>query len=675
MPNRLINEQSHYLLQHAHNPVDWYPWGDEAFEKARAENKPVIVSIGYAACHWCHVMERESFEDETTAAFMNENFVCIKVDREEHPDVDHLYMDAVQAISGNGGWPLNAFVTPGRVPFYGGTYYPPRPAYSRPSWTQLMERMLDIWHNRHDEVTQQSEQMVKYLKQAARGLSAKPVQDLDMDVCRNIATGIMRLADKQKGGFGNAPKFPGTMAISFLLEHYHFTGDKDCLQQALLSLDAMADGGIYDQLGGGFARYSTDREWLAPHFEKMLYDNALLIGTYCDAFAVTGNPRYQQIVAETIAFTERELKHASGGYFCALDADSEGVEGKFYTWLWHEFAAVTGEDAPIVAAHFGVTEHGNWEETNILHIAKSIGDIAIETGLPEAVITEKIDKAKGLLFKARAEKIRPLTDDKCLLSWNALLNIALTKAAATFGNEAYQHLAESQMQWMVHSFESAEGLKHTWKDGVARIPAKLDDFAYLIQAMLQLASLTGEDQWIMKATGLVEEVIAEFAHEELYFYFTPAKQTDIPVRKLDLYDGATPSANAIMANNLWICGMCSERPEWIELSKMMVGNMVDNALRNGYSFGNWAQLIQRNAAGIKSVVCTGENAQKAAGIMKKQFLPQLFLLFSTKNEGFAPILKNKFSLNNLSIFVCSENACSAAVSTVDQALRVVENIQ
>ncbi len=674
MPNRLINEQSHYLLQHAHNPVDWYPWGNEAFDKAKAENKPVIVSIGYAACHWCHVMERESFEDETTAAFMNEHFVCIKVDREEHPDVDHLYMDAVQAINGNGGWPLNAFVTPDRIPFYGGTYYPSQPAYSRPSWTQLMQRMLDIWHNRHDEVVQQSEQMVQYLKQAAKGLSAKPFKELDMEVCSNIAAGIMRLADKQKGGFGNAPKFPGTMAITFLLEHYHFTGDSTCLQQALLSLDAMADGGIYDQLGGGFARYSTDREWLAPHFEKMLYDNALLIGAYCDAYMLTGNERYKQIVAETIAFSERELKHPSGGYYCALDADSEGVEGKFYTWLWSEIATILpAEDIPVVAQYFGVTEHGNWEETNILHIAGNIAEIAKENGITEDALLVKIGYAKRLLLEARAKKIRPLTDDKCLLSWNALMSTALSKAAATFANDEYEQLAGLHMKWMLESFESAEGLKHTWKDGIAKIPAKLDDYAYLIQAMLQLASLTGDDQWIVKASALVDDVIADFAHEALFFYFTPARQTDIPVRKVDLYDGATPSANAIMAHNLWICGMCMERPEWIELSKVMVGNMVDTTVRNGYSFGNWAQLIQRNAVGITTAVCTGENARMAAQALKKQFLPQLYLLFAAKNEGFAPILKNKFSLNNLSIFVCSENACSAAASTVEQALRGIKN--
>ena len=673
LPNRLIHEQSHYLLQHAHNPVDWYPWGDEAFEKAKLENKPVIVSIGYAACHWCHVMERESFENEETAAFMNEHFVCIKVDREEHPDVDHLYMDAVQAISGSGGWPLNVFVTPARIPFYGGTYYPPRPAYSRPSWVQLMQRMVQIWDTQNDEVVEQAGQMVEYLQQAAKGLTAKPAGILDKTTCNNIADSIMKMADKEQGGFGNAPKFPGTMAIVFLLEHYHFTDDKSCLDQALLSLDAMADGGIYDQIGGGFARYSTDRNWLAPHFEKMLYDNALIIGALCDAYTITGNTRYKSVIEETIAFIELELKHPSGGYYCALDADSEGVEGKFYTWQWEEFVAVLGDHAAITAQYFGVTQHGNWEETNILHIKDSIETIAAKSGGNSQQLIDIINTAKNKLLAARAGRIRPLTDDKCLLSWNALMNTALTKAAVALQNETYLKLAGTHLQWMDHEFQSDNGLKHTWKNGTAKITAKLDDYAYLIQAMLQFAAASGQNEWITKAAVLMEEVIRDFSHQGLYFYYTPACQQDIPVRKIDLYDGATPSANAVMAHNLWICGMCTEQTEWIERSKLMLANIADHAVRNGYSYGYWAQLIQKNVIGNKTVVCTGVDAQKSAATLRNNFLPQMFLLFSVKNEPELPILKNKFSLNNLSIFVCSEEACLSPVSSVDQAIKLIGN--
>ncbi len=672
MPNRLISEQSQYLLQHAQNPVDWYPWGDEAFAKAKAEHKPVIVSIGYAACHWCHVMEHESFENDEIAAYMNEHFVCIKVDREEHPDVDHIYMDAVQAISGNGGWPLNVFVTPDRVPFYGGTYYPPKPAYSKPSWSQLLERMAQIWVHQYDEVTLQAEQMIKHLQQAAKTITAKVGGNWSMEVCDQVAKSLLIQADKEKGGFGNAPKFPGTMAISYLLEHYHFTGFQPALDQALLSLDAMANGGIYDQLGGGFARYATDREWLAPHFEKMLYDNALLVMSYCDAYSVTRNERYREIVDETIAFVERELKDVSGSYYCALDADSEGVEGKFYTWTYDEWTEAVGY-RPAAAAYFGVVEEGNWEHTNILHLGRDADKIAAAFGMTTATLMADVNEVKAILRALRAKRIRPLTDDKCLLSWNALMNIALTKAAGVLGNEHYAHRAEEHITALLQQFDVIDGVKHTWKGGLARIPAKLDDMAYLIQALLQLASLTGKDSWARKAISVMEQTISDFSHEEGFFYFTPEGQTDIPVRKVDLYDGATPSANAVMAHNLWICGMITERSEWVNRAQKMLHNMAETTSRYSYSFGYWGQLIQRSIVGMKTVVLTGKNAVKSSNEIKTSYLPQIFSLILTDKTAILPILENKFSDANLHIFVCSEEACLSPVSVVEQAIKLIND--
>ena len=431
MANRLIEEQSPYLQQHAHNPVDWYPWGDEAFLRAKNEDKPVLVSIGYAACHWCHVMERESFENEQVAAYMNERFICIKVDREEHPDVDHLYMDAVQAITGSGGWPLNVFVTPDRLPYYGGTYFPPSPAYQRPSWIQVLQRMSDIWTNERSEVDGQTTQMLEYLKNASATAMQAQKADWDTDTCRQMADTLLKQADTVWGGFGNAPKFPGTMAISFLLEHYHYTQYEPALKQALLSLDKMLEGGIYDQLGGGFARYSTDKEWLAPHFEKMLYDNALLISAYCDAYSITNDEKYKTIIEETIAFVEHELKDESGGYYSALDADSEGVEGKYYTWTWEEWQELIGNDE-ILMSYFGVSEEGNWEHTNILHVAEPAESIAMRMCLGTADVLSHVASGQGKAFARSTIKarIRPLTDDKSLLSWNALMNIALSQRQA-----------------------------------------------------------------------------------------------------------------------------------------------------------------------------------------------------------------------------------------------------
>ncbi len=672
MANRLTGEQSPYLLQHANNPVDWYPWGDEAFEAATTMHKPVIVSIGYAACHWCHVMEHESFEDDAVAAYMNEHFVCIKVDREEHPDVDHMYMDAVQAIGGSGGWPLNVFVTPGRAPFYGGTYYPPRPAYNRPSWMQLLQRMNEIWHDQHDEVRTQSEQIIQHLRQASLQAQKETAGEIDKDICRKIADNLLKQADKEKGGFGNAPKFPGTMAISFLLEHYHFTDYEPALQQALTSLDAMMAGGIYDQLGGGFARYATDRDWLIPHFEKMLYDNALLVSALCDAYAITKDIRYKEIIDETIAFAERELREKSGGYYCAIDADSEGVEGKFYVWTWDEWIEALGENDAVAEAYFGVRREGNWEGTNILHCPKGIAAVASENSMTEAEVRQRISRAKSKLLAARGKRVRPITDDKSLLSWNALMNISLSKASVAFAGsddgDDYLERAKAHMDWMLGAFERNDNLLHAWKQGVAKIPAKLDDYAYLVQAMLQLASASGENMWVRKSAELVDKIDREFSRGDGFFYYTPEGQNDIPVRKVDLYDGATPSANALMAHNLWICGTCMERNEWTERAKVMLKNMSDTTLRYSYSFGYWAILLQRHLKGLKTVICTGPEMAELRREIHENYLPETYLLTSQKEISELPILEKKFFGGKMHIFVCTEQACLSPVNSVHEAL-------
>ncbi len=680
MANRLIHEQSPYLLQHANNPVNWYPWGDEAFDKAATEHKPVLVSIGYAACHWCHVMEHESFENEAVAAYMNEHFVCIKVDREEHPDVDHMYMDAVQAIGGSGGWPLNVFVTPGRAPFYGGTYYPPRAAYNRPSWMQLLQRMRELWEDEQDQVTQQADQMIQHLRQASQRVTVAKKDGLiaGKEACRKIADNLLKQGDKEKGGFGNAPKFPGTMAISFLLEHYHFTGYKPALEHALRSLDAMSDGGIYDQLGGGFARYATDRNWLIPHFEKMLYDNALLIGSLCDAYSITRDVRYKTTAEETIAFTERELKDSSGGYYCALDADSEGVEGKFYTWTYDEWIAALGGNDAVVAQYFGVGEHGNWEETNILHVAKSIAEVAAENQLSIEEVVFRIDAVKHKLLAARNPRVRPMTDDKCLLSWNALYSIALSKAGVVFRSDDYLQRATTHMQWMIAQFENNGKLLHTWKNGTAKIAAKLDDYAYLALAMLQLASATGANDLVLKAGVLLATVTGEFntgnAVEDAFFYYTAESQNDIPVRKVDLYDGATPSANAVMAHNLWICGMCLEKGEWVAQAQLMWHNMNDTAVRYSQSFGYWALMLQRYTVGLKTLICTGSEASEKRKEIQETCLPQVYMLTSQKKISELPIFEKKFFADKMYIFVCTEQACLSPVSSVTEALRLINNL-
>lgn len=669
MANRLIHELSPYLLQHAHNPVDWYPWSDEAFERAKKENKPVIVSIGYAACHWCHVMERESFENEQIAAYMNEHFISIKVDREEHPDVDHLYMDAVQAITGAGGWPLNVFVTPDRVPFYGGTYYPPVPAYHRPSWQQILERMNEIWINRKDDVERQTEQMLAYLKQASQVGVATRQNTWDMTTCRAMFETLLKQSDKEFGGFSKAPKFPGSMCISFLLEHYHFTGNEASLTQAQLSLDSMIRGGIYDQLGGGFARYATDNQWLIPHFEKMLYDNSLLILSLCDMYQLTKQECYKQIVADTVTFIERELKSENGIFFSALDADSEGEEGKYYTWTWDEWKKIVNDE--LVEIHFGVREEGNWEHTNILHVRHTIDELAVRFQIEKEEVEERIQRAKERLFKAREKKIRPLTDDKSLLSWNALMNIALVRAGIAIQEPTYLKRAEEHMQMLVDCFFRDGVLKHIWKNQVARIDGNLDDYAYLINAMIQLTSANGNEDWLIKAGELTELVIREFEHEnKVFFYYTSSGQNDIVVRKVDLYDGATPSANAMMTHNLMVLGMCMERPEWSERAFLMLQQMVDTVQRYTSSFGYWALLLQRYAVGIKTVISVGRDSLNTHQQLQELLLPQCYRLTPQKEISKLSILQEKEFLNDSLIFVCTPQECFAPVQSVEESLHL-----
>lgn len=664
MPNRLINEQSPYLLQHAHNPVDWYPWGEEPFERAKRENKPVLVSIGYSACHWCHVMEHESFENDETATFMNAHFINIKVDREERPDIDHLYMDAVQAISGSGGWPLNVFVTPDKLPFFGGTYFPPKPMYGRQSWMQILNRIHDIWQNQADEVAMQSNQMLTYLQNVSKSVMLGKSLSWDVSIAAKITEGLLSYADKKMGGFGRAPKFPGTMAISYLLEYYHYTKDQAAFQQALLSIDAMIHGGIYDQLGGGFARYSTDDKWLAPHFEKMLYDNALIILTLCDAYTITKNQDYETVIRDTISFADRELKSIDGGYFSALDADTEGVEGKYYTWTWDEWQKTVGNNN-ILIQYFGVQPNGNWEHTNILHLPQSISEIADEFGKSEEEVRKLIATAKQQLLEVREARVKPGVDDKCLLSWNGLMNMALSKAAAVLADIGYKNAAEAHMEWMKENFVVNGALKHSWKAGKANIEANIEDYSFLIQAMLQFASVSGNESYIIEADKLMVTSINLFSAEDnSFFYFSSSLNVDIPLRKIDTYDGATPSANAVMAHNLLILGLCMENNDYTERAFVMLSKMSGIAEQHTYSFSYWGKLLQRYSKDIKTVVCRPDNS-----LLLQQFcIPEAYVITSQKEISEIPMLKHKIFTAQTGFLICMKDSCMPEKPLLDDVL-------
>lgn len=661
MANRLVDEQSPYLLQHAHNPVDWYAWGDEPFEIAKNQNKPVLVSIGYAACHWCHVMERESFEDEATAKYMNEHFVCIKVDREEHPDVDHLYMDAVQAITKSGGWPLNVFVTPERVPFFGGTYFPPQPVYGRQSWMQILERISEVWNEQYEDVAAQTQQMVGYLQQLSEvAINSEGIWD--KKACLTVAQELMKSADRQNGGFGAAPKFPATMSIGFLLEHYHYTGDKKALERALFSLDCMMYGGIYDQIGGGFARYSVDDKWLVPHFEKMLYDNALLVSVLSDAYSITKEEKYKRVIDETVAFVNRELRSEEGGFYCALDADSEGVEGKFYVWSYEEFNEITGGDNEL-QNYFDVTPEGNWEGVNILNVP-------VRKEVPE--LQEKVEAVKQKLFTARAERIRPGTDDKCLLAWNALMNTALQKAGVALNNSAYLQQAEKHAWWMIDAYGKNEVWQHTYKNGVAKIPAKLDDLAYLVNALTGIASVTGKEEFILKANKITEVITHDFLHKnKSFFYYSSAQQKDIPVRKTDLYDGATPSANSVMADNLLRLGLLMENSAWLEQAQFMLHKMRDSSMRYPTSFSLWATLGQRNVAGNLVAISTGKGAEMMNKELLNDYEPHVYRMVNNGDKDI-PVTKGKDATGDISVFICDMESCKPPQSNKTEVLKMLK---
>jgi uncharacterized protein YyaL (SSP411 family) len=665
MPNRLIHESSPYLLQHANNPVDWYPWGDEPFERAEREGKPVLVSIGYSACHWCHVMEHESFENEETAAYMNKHFVCIKVDREEHPDVDQIYMDAVQAISQSGGWPLNVFVRPDRHPFFGGTYYPPRTAFNRPSWPQVLQRMSDIWVNHRDEADAQAAQLIRFLEQSGQA-PQKPAETISETDCRTMADNLLKMADTARGGFGGAPKFPATMALAFLLDHYQYEGDEAARDHALFSLDRMIAGGIYDQLGGGLARYSTDADWLAPHFEKMLYDNALFISVLTQAYRIDPKQRYAEVIRETISFVERELKDATGGLYSALDADSEGEEGKFYTWTFEEWNTLNPE--PWMSRYFGIEKEGNWEGTNILHEAQSIDAIARETGMSPGSLQQSLSEFKRQVWAIREKRIHPHCDDKSLLSWNALMNLAWTDAGVALSEPSYILRAEEHMRWMDKTFSDQENkMQRTWKAGQARISAKLDDYAYLIRAMISLTAVNGEQYWLERAESLCETVLALFSDDDdVFFYYSSSEQKDIPVRKTDLHDGAQPSANAVMAENLQWLGMLRNRSEWVTRSEEMLLRQSASTIRYTYSFAQWAILLQRLRAEPKTVSITGAQAKQFHARMQKQVPPHTLLLEIMQENRKVPD-----DQQDSTIIVCGRQACLAPLSDPEQVLKLL----
>jgi len=678
--NHLIEETSPYLLQHAHNPVDWFPWGDKALQAAKEQDKPILASIGYSACHWCHVMEKESFEDKQVAAYMNEHFINIKIDREERPDLDHIYMDAVQAIAGSGGWPLNVFLTPVGKPFYGGTYFPPVKAFNRPSWNDVLYSIAEAWKTRRQEVEQQAETLLGHLQNAnsfgiTKSISPGNEQPLiSKNDCITIVENLLMNADMVSGGFGKAPKFPQTFSIQTLLHYFHYFNDPSSLKHAEFSLQKMLNGGIYDHLAGGMARYSTDDQWLVPHFEKMLYDNALLVSVCCDAYQITKNDFYKNAIDKTIRFLVNEMKHRDGGYYAALDADSEGEEGKFYVWQKSEIEQVLGRDATLYCAYYGITEEGNWEGKNILNILHSPERVAAEFNIPPEHFANIITSSDQLLLWHRNKRIRPGTDDKILIGWNALFLTALCKSYASTGYEGYKLEATSLFEFIIEKFNNTNngGLFHTYKNGVAKYPAFLDDYAYLIQACIQLQEITSGQSYLMEAKKWTGFVLDNFQDQDTdFFFFTRKEQEDIVVRKVELYDGATPSANAIMAHNLLYLSIVFDEKSWGERANRMINAMAQVVTKYPTSFGVWAPAIIRQVVGMPEIVITGKNIGDVLKEVLGSFIPDKILQSSWREEEL-PLLQHKSYSGSPLIYLCKNYQCLSPVNTTYELIAALK---
>ena len=681
--NRLINETSPYLLQHAHNPVNWYPWGEEALSKAREEGKILLVSIGYSACHWCHVMERESFENESVAELMNAHFVSVKVDREERPDLDHIYMDAVQAISGSGGWPLNVFLTPSAKPFFGGTYFPPEKAYNRSSWTDVLNGIVQAWKEKKNEIEAQAENLTDHLQKANN--LASMVNSIDLSIeeqgatieqCDLMFATIMKSADIHWGGFGKAPKFPQTFTIQYLMRYHYFTGNQEALQQALLSIDKMLMGGIYDHIGGGLARYSTDKEWLAPHFEKMLYDNALLINILCDAYQLSSQKKYSDAIRKTISFVCNELLNDEGGFYAALDADSEGEEGKYYVWQKDEVDAILGADAEIFCAFFDITDSGNWEEKNILRNLKPISEFAAERGLDKEQLEQIMQQCLHKLSIQRQNRIKPSLDDKIILGWNALMLQSIAKAAVVLREPLYEKMALTNFLFLQKNFVNkadSSALMHTYKNGISKYPAFLDDYAYLIAALLQLYKTSCKESYLITARDYCSYVIENFSDEEsCFFYFTHRDQKDIIVRKKEIYDGATPSGNSVMAENLLLLSIVFDIPAWRSRHNNMLNILSASIIKYPGSFGIWASLLLHQLVGINEIAVIGPDFAVVANDVLLNYIPNMVIMSSAcGNESF-PLLAHKSSYDLNNIYLCKNQSCLAPFLSTSSLLKEIE---
>ena len=661
MSNRLINETSPYLIQHAHNPVDWYAWSDEALDRARKEDKPILLSIGYSACHWCHVMEHESFENPAIAKLMNDNFINIKVDREERPDLDQVYMSAVQMMTGSGGWPMTVFLLPSGEPFYGGTYFPPDDRYGRPGFPRLLLTIAEAWKMRRKEVQENAQTLRQHLSQKMpNGGSGS----LGTEILDQAVRALSGRFDPREGGFGGAPKFPASMVIDFLLRYHHRTGDEQALEMATFTLDKMAYGGLYDQVGGGFHRYSTDDRWLVPHFEKMLYDNALLARVYLDAWRLTQKPLYRRITEETLDFIVREMRDPSGGFYSTQDADSEGVEGKFYVWDSEEFAEVVGEDGELLARYFNVTAHGNWEHHNILNVPRPPDVFCKLEKISEEELASKVARARPKLYAAREKRVHPGRDEKILTDWNGLALRAFADAAAFLNREDYRKIAEENAAFLMGKLFDGNRLLHSIKDGRARFNAYLDDYANVGDGLLSLYQLSFEEKWLRHAESLAKIVVDRFADEEHGgFYFTANDHEELITRTKDLFDNATPSGNSVAAEVLLKLAALLDRSDFREQAERTFSTVQNHLAQYSSGFGRMLAAVDFSIGPSMEIALVGGTGGFLEAY-RKRYLPRTVIAAGEANIA---VLRGRQTLGGKpTAYVCENLACKAPVTDVGE---------
>ncbi len=676
MPNRLANETSPYLLQHKDNPVDWYPWGEEALARARAEDKPLLVSIGYSACHWCHVMAHESFEDPATAEVMNDLFVNVKVDREERPDLDGVFMAAVQAMTGHGGWPLNVFLTPAGVPFYGGTYFPPTDRQGMPSWTKVLHAVSDAFTNRREEVDQSAGRIADFLRKAN---SQTPDREaLSADIFPEIVAGLDARFDDEEGGFGGAPKFPQASVLVALLHLWKRTGDTRTEDMLRLTLDRMAAGGIYDHVGGGFHRYAVDRVWLVPHFEKMLYDNAQLALIYLDAWRAFGETAYARVAIETLDWVAREMTGPDGQFFSALDADTEGEEGAFYVWTPEQLAAALGPDlARVAGAWFGVQPGGNFEGKSILHTPRPADAVAGELGITTEELQEQANQVISALYDAREQRERPGRDDKAIASWNGMMLKAFAEAGRALGRDDYLEIAERNADFILTRLRQRGRFHRSYKDGQARVGAFLEDFANTVDGLLSLHAATLEQRWLDEALSLASIMETSFGDPAgVGFFDTSALAEELVARPRDLQDGATPSGNAVAVDVLLRIGTMTGNEALTTRAAAVLESLAAPMAEQPLAFGRFIAALDFHLAAPQELALAGpRDDPRMADMLDAVFSgyrPNLVIAYASGDPNLSasvPFLADRPARGGApTAYVCERFACMLPVTDADALL-------